>query len=210
MTEEHQPSTRTELILVEKMAQHYWTSQRAQSLQQPIFENGNAAQSFSLFLRYQTTHDRAFHKCLDQLVKLRAERRKEQIGFESQKRQQAAQEAIDASKQADETRRQEVHRGQSSPHQLESGSNRTRRQHQRNPRSEIPRLYRHPIHRHQAVSRNRHPGFRQLQDRQSRLNDGLSAPPWQSERVKRVASSNNQILPSIARVSHGAVTNRGL
>ncbi len=109
LTEEHQPSTRTELILVEKMAQHYWTSQRAQWLQKPIFENGNAAQSFSLFLRYQTTHDRAFHKCLDQLVKLRAERRKEQIGFESQKRQQAAQQAIEATKQADETRRQEVH-----------------------------------------------------------------------------------------------------
>ena len=109
LTEEHQPSTRTELILVEKMAQHYWTSQRAQWLQKPIFENGNAAQSFALFLRYQTTHDRAFHKCLDQLVKLRAERRKEQIGFESQKRQQAAQQAVEASKQADETRRQEVH-----------------------------------------------------------------------------------------------------
>jgi hypothetical protein len=109
LTEEHQPCTRTELILVEKMAQHYWTSQRAQWLQKPIFENGNAAQSFSLFLRYQTTHDRAFHKCLDQLVKLRAERRKEQIGFESQKRQQAAQQAVEASKQADEIRRQEVH-----------------------------------------------------------------------------------------------------
>ncbi|MDQ2776436.1 MAG: hypothetical protein M3Y57_16200, partial [Acidobacteriota bacterium] len=59
--------------------------------------------------RYQTTHDRAFHKCLNQLAKLRADKRKEQIGFESQKRQQAAQEAIEVSKQADETRRQEVH-----------------------------------------------------------------------------------------------------
>jgi hypothetical protein len=109
LIEEHRPSTRTELILVEKMAQHYWTSQRALSLQNPNFENGNAVQSFSLLLRYQTTHDRAFHKCLEQLAKLRAERRKEQIGFESQKRRQAAQEGIEATKQADETRRQEVH-----------------------------------------------------------------------------------------------------
>ncbi len=46
---------------------------------------------FSLFLRYQTTNDRAFHKCLDQLLKLRAEKRKEQDGFESQKRQEAEQ-----------------------------------------------------------------------------------------------------------------------
>jgi hypothetical protein len=109
LVEEHRPSTRTEVILVEKMAQHYWTSQRAQSLQQPHFENGSAVQSFSLFLRYQTTHDRAFHKCIEQLAKLRAERRKEQIGFESQKRQQAAQEENEARKQADETRRQELH-----------------------------------------------------------------------------------------------------
>ena len=30
---EHQPTTLTELMLVEKMAQHYWLSQRAQRLQ---------------------------------------------------------------------------------------------------------------------------------------------------------------------------------
>ena len=42
----------------------------------------------ALFLRYQSTHERAFHTCLNDLLKLRAEKRKNEIGFESQKREQ--------------------------------------------------------------------------------------------------------------------------
>ena len=45
-----------------------------------------ATEHFALYLRYQTTHERAFYKALTELQKLRAERKKEQIGFESQKR----------------------------------------------------------------------------------------------------------------------------
>jgi hypothetical protein len=110
---EYQPINVIEQILVQKMVQHYWVSQRAHQMQDacayehqldPVANN-----SLALFIRYQTTHDRAFHKCIEQLAKLRAERRKEQIGFDSQKRQQAAQEASEAQKQADETRRQELH-----------------------------------------------------------------------------------------------------
>jgi hypothetical protein len=111
LVNEHNPTTRTEEILVEKMAQHHWRSQRALYMQENCLQMPDNAPAIGLglILRYQTTHDRAFHKCLEQLVKLRTERRKEQIGFESQKRLQAAQEASDANKQADETRRQEVH-----------------------------------------------------------------------------------------------------
>jgi low affinity Fe/Cu permease len=83
---EHQPATITECILVEKLAQHFWLSQRAQRYADLSMDN---EKQFSLFLRYQTTNDRAFHKCLDQLLKLRAEKRKAEIGFESQKRQEA-------------------------------------------------------------------------------------------------------------------------
>ena len=50
-----------------------------------------ATEHFALYLRYQTTHERAFYKALNELQKLRNERRKEQIGFESQKRAQAAE-----------------------------------------------------------------------------------------------------------------------
>jgi hypothetical protein len=40
----------------------------------------------ALYLRYQTTHERGFHKAMNDLLKLRAAKRKEQIGFESQQR----------------------------------------------------------------------------------------------------------------------------
>jgi hypothetical protein len=95
LRDEHQPSTVTEHMLVEKMAQHFWLSQRAQMLADLSVDAENAAavqdKQFALFLRYQTTNDRAFHKCLDQLLKLRAEKRKEVGQFESQKQRQAAE-----------------------------------------------------------------------------------------------------------------------
>src|SRR5579884_2602820 len=83
---EHQPATITECILVEKLAQHFWLSQRAQRYADASMEN---EKQFSLFLRCQTTNDRAFHKCLDQLLKLRAEKRKHEIGFESHQAKQS-------------------------------------------------------------------------------------------------------------------------
>ena len=94
LREEHQPATATELMLVEKLAQHFWLAQRAQRLA----DHAGDSEKFCTILRYQSTHDRAFHKCLDQLAKLRAEKKKNEIGFESQKR-----------KDADETRNQELH-----------------------------------------------------------------------------------------------------
>jgi hypothetical protein len=106
---EHQPSTITESILVDNMAQHYWLSQRAQRLQDVTMADDlpmrDQERQFALFLRYQTTNDRAFHRCLADLLKLRAERRRTQIGFESQKRQ----EAMEARRQAAEKRKQDLH-----------------------------------------------------------------------------------------------------
>jgi hypothetical protein len=102
---EHQPATPTEQILVQDMAQHHWLSQRALLLQnmcfdtgEPDCESGTQQKSLALYIRYQTTHQRAFHKNLDQLLKLRAARQKEAHGFESQKQ-----------KQAEELRRQDTH-----------------------------------------------------------------------------------------------------
>jgi hypothetical protein len=101
---EHQPAAPTEALLVESMAQHYWLKQRALRLQHTTFTLGDDTSSsekhklLALYLRYQTTHERAFHKCLNQLLKLRAEKRKQEIGFESQKQ-----------KQANEVRKQELH-----------------------------------------------------------------------------------------------------
>ncbi len=82
LCDEYQPSTPTEDILVSKMAEHHWLSRRAQNLQDLNIEEPNA---FALYLRYQTTNDRAFLKCLNELAKLRAARLKAERGFESQK-----------------------------------------------------------------------------------------------------------------------------
>jgi hypothetical protein len=112
---EHAPSTCTETLLVQRMAQHYWLSQRAIHIQElclndmyqeATFPNGGDGKSLALYIRYQVTHERAFHKCLNGLLKLRAEKRKTEIGFESQQRK-IKEHAI---KEAAEKRKQEVHK----------------------------------------------------------------------------------------------------
>jgi DNA-binding protein H-NS len=105
---EHQPETPTEILLVESMAQHYWLLQRALRLQKFCFDDDGFCdeKQLALFLRYQTTHDRAFYKALNTLVKLRAEKRKAEIGFVSQLRQTEEH----ARKQAVEKRKQELHK----------------------------------------------------------------------------------------------------
>lgn len=99
---EHQPSTPTEHLLIEKMAQHHWLSLRATVLQETCFTQEypdcDQEKKLALYIRYQTTHERAFYKALNELAKLRAEKRKAEIGFESQDHQHAA-----------ETRKQEMH-----------------------------------------------------------------------------------------------------
>ncbi len=82
LIEEHQPATETEELLVNEMAQSYWLEQRALRLQNDCFtENGIDEKRLSLFLRYQTTHHRAFHKALTALLKLHQTRAR---GFVSQ------------------------------------------------------------------------------------------------------------------------------
>jgi len=66
LTKEHEPSTETESILVQSMAESHWLANRAQNLQSSCFDPRTSQitdpQLFSLYLRYQTTHTRAFHK----------------------------------------------------------------------------------------------------------------------------------------------------
>jgi hypothetical protein len=92
---ENQPTTEIEIILLNTMAESHWLANRAQTLQNTCIDlvTGQITDTkmFSLYLRYQTTHSRAFHKALNDLLKLTAERRKTEIGFEAQKRQDEAQ-----------------------------------------------------------------------------------------------------------------------
>jgi Mn-containing catalase len=58
---------------------------------------------FALLLRYESMHERAFYKAVNELQKLRKEKRKEEIGFVSQKRSAEVhtmkQEAFEMKKQ---------------------------------------------------------------------------------------------------------------
>ncbi|MFL6352825.1 MAG: hypothetical protein ACJ74Z_13380 [Bryobacteraceae bacterium] len=93
MRDEHKPSGLTEMILVDKMARAIWLSKRAVILQHVTCSQERPAcddqKQLALYLRYQTTNEHAFHQCPNELLKLRAEKRKQEIGFESQKRQEA-------------------------------------------------------------------------------------------------------------------------
>ena len=103
LMEEQAPQDNTETLLVTAMAQHRWLLDRANRLQESCFDQETAQitdqKLFSLYLRYAclrsklqpvdrkpTTHERAFHKCLNDLLKLRNHKTNQQIGFESEKR----------------------------------------------------------------------------------------------------------------------------
>jgi hypothetical protein len=107
---EHNPVSPTETVLVEETAKAIWLGKRALTLQDLALNAEvpmcDEPKQLALYLRYQTTHDRAFHKSLSDLLRLRAEKRKTEIGFESQKRK----EADELRKQATEKRKQDVHK----------------------------------------------------------------------------------------------------
>ena len=92
LADEHQAITTTEAILVNAMAESLWLAQRAQRLQDTCIDPDTGVitdeKKSSLYLRYFTTHTRAFHKSLNDLLKLRSEKRKEALGFEAQKRKE--------------------------------------------------------------------------------------------------------------------------
>lgn len=90
LLEEHQPANTTESMLIHEMAQSYWLMHRALRLQNDCFRAGGVDEKrLSLFLRYHTTHERAFHKSLNLLIRLQKERRRaaatDRNGFVSQK-----------------------------------------------------------------------------------------------------------------------------
>jgi hypothetical protein len=88
LCQEHKPETFTETTLVEAMAQHHWLRRRALNLESSCYDPTTGEKQLALYLRYQTTHERGFHKAMNDLLKLRAEKRKTEIGFESHQRKQ--------------------------------------------------------------------------------------------------------------------------
>ena len=92
---EHKPATPTERLLVMDMARHYWLIQRAIRLQEECFTRGlndvALEKQLALYMRYQTTNQRAFHRCLNELLNLRKQKPADRHGFESQNVEQASQ-----------------------------------------------------------------------------------------------------------------------
>ncbi len=100
---EHQPAGETEQILVEKMAVNTWLSQRAFRLQGYAFsaqmlqdEKFGIPKDLGLLIRYHSAAERAFHKAHAELVKTQKERKKSEIGFESQNAGEPVAEAPEA------------------------------------------------------------------------------------------------------------------
>jgi hypothetical protein len=75
LVKEHAPANETESLLIQQMAQSWWLMQRAIRIQNQAFsENRVDTHKLALFLRYQTTHERAFYKALNTLTKLKQSR----------------------------------------------------------------------------------------------------------------------------------------
>ena len=93
LCDQHAPQDTTESILVRRMAESEWLRARAVRFQtQCLFTAPfHPTPHLALYIRYQTFYERAFYKALNELQKLRAERRKAEIGFESQKLKQAVE-----------------------------------------------------------------------------------------------------------------------
>ena len=107
---EHKPLSPTELILVGDMARSHWLRQRAITLQNMCLNQeipaADQPKNLALYLRYQTTHDRAFYKALNELQKLRDQKRRQEIGFVSQKRREEQEASKEARRKAAEQRRE--------------------------------------------------------------------------------------------------------
>ena len=92
--DEHQPSTMTASLLVRTLAEAWWLRKRAQTYQDLCLENVGASdpEGLPLYLRYQAHHDPVFHRTLNEILKMRATRRKSesQKVAESQKHEVAA------------------------------------------------------------------------------------------------------------------------
>jgi len=94
LCKEHNPTSETESILVRHMAESEWLRGRALRFQADCmmygFKNVEPTK-LALFIRYESTHERAFHKALNELQNLRKQKQNSEIGFESHKLKQAAE-----------------------------------------------------------------------------------------------------------------------
>ena len=85
LTADHAPANSTEELLVHEVAQSYWLMNRATRLQNSCFTGDEVdCKQLALFLRYRTTYERAFHKALGTLIRLKKQRESATRQFVSQ------------------------------------------------------------------------------------------------------------------------------
>ena len=99
----YRPANIIEEGYVNRLAEHAWLRQRCFELQVNCYDPRDCKsikdkKQFALLIRYQKENECAMDKCVNMLSKLRAAHRKEENGFESEKR-----------KAAEEIRRGEFH-----------------------------------------------------------------------------------------------------
>jgi len=89
LREHHQPANLDEDMLVEKTAQSQWLSLRAYRLQGVALgasiPQGHTHPDLGVLIRYHQSSDRSFYHARTELLKAQKERKKSEIGFESQK-----------------------------------------------------------------------------------------------------------------------------
>ena len=107
LMQDEKPVGLAEIELVQKMAEHTWLAKRALRLQDSMIhvhertperkaagevEVSVQKEGLELYLRYHTTHDRAYQRASKELRERQKERRLAEIGFAREKRAQAEEE----------------------------------------------------------------------------------------------------------------------
>jgi hypothetical protein len=127
--ESEKPVDDVERDLVIKMARYTWMSERAVRLQEACFLHHDPAPGeenngiikiavrtdLDLYLRYQTTSDRAYARAAAALAKRRKERQAAEVGFERQKRAEAKEVRV----QAEEVRRDKRQNQRDERHEID-------------------------------------------------------------------------------------------
>jgi hypothetical protein len=76
------PRNSQEMFLIKRMSEYEWMRRRAVRLQDDVIADTTymRTKQFALFLRYESQNFRAYNTCREQLLKLRSEQTKSQIG----------------------------------------------------------------------------------------------------------------------------------
>ena len=133
LSEDYNATTHTEIEIISNMTESLIRSRRATHLQDVCIglmedcpDDPQVRKDLQLYMRYQTTHDRAYQRYAAELRKFQAELKKAEIGFESQKRR----ETQDQRAKAQETRRENNENRRHEQHEIGILNAKARLEHQ--------------------------------------------------------------------------------